>query len=83
LYWWGKREKTTDKFYPIMLYQVHLKFLTFLTSLSLYIFTIWKCIAYYFFCRDGIYFDKILVSEYKLFKRSVWRLKIWFNPPFL
>jgi hypothetical protein len=22
------------------------------------------------FCRDGIYFDKILVSEYKLFKRS-------------
>jgi hypothetical protein len=42
----------------------------FLTSLSLYIFTIWKCIAYYFFCRDGIYFDNILVSEYKLFKRS-------------
>jgi hypothetical protein len=32
----------------------------FLTSLSLYIFTIWKCIAYDFFCRDGIYFDKIL-----------------------
>jgi hypothetical protein len=42
----------------------------FLTSLSLYIFTIWKCIAYNRFCRDGIYFDKILVSEYKLFKRS-------------
>jgi hypothetical protein len=42
------------------------KFLTFLTSLSLYIFTTWKCIAYNFFCRDGIYFDKILVSEYKL-----------------
>ena len=41
--------------------------LTFFTSLSLYIFTIWKCIAYIFFCRDGIYFDKILVSEYKLF----------------
>jgi hypothetical protein len=36
----------------------------------LYIFTIWKCIAYNRFCRDGIYFDKILVSEYKLFKRS-------------
>jgi hypothetical protein len=36
----------------------------------LYIFTIWKCIAYNYFCRDGIYFDKILVSEYKLFKRS-------------
>jgi hypothetical protein len=34
------------------------KLLTFLTSLSLYIFTIWKCIAYNFFCRDGIYFDK-------------------------
>ena len=42
----------------------------FLTFLSLYIFTIWKCIAYSRFCRDGIYFDKILVSEYKLFKRS-------------
>jgi hypothetical protein len=42
----------------------------FLTSLSLYVFTIWKCIAYNFFCRDGIYFDKILVSEYRLFKRS-------------
>jgi hypothetical protein len=27
-------------------------------------------LAYNFFCRDGIYFDKILVSEYKLFKRS-------------
>jgi hypothetical protein len=39
-------------------------------NFSLYIFTIWKCIAYIFFCRDGIYFDKILVSEYKLFKRS-------------
>jgi hypothetical protein len=46
-------------------------FLTFFfTSLFLYIFTIWKCIAYNRFCRDGIYFDKILVSEYKLFKRS-------------
>jgi hypothetical protein len=35
--------------------------------LSLYIFTIWKCIVYYRLCRDGIYFDKILLSEYKLF----------------
>jgi hypothetical protein len=41
-----------------------------LTSLSLYIFTIWKCIVYYRLCRDGIYFDKILVSEYKLFMIS-------------
>jgi hypothetical protein len=42
-------------------------FLTFfLTSLSLNIFTIWKCIAYNRFCREGIYFDNILVSEYKL-----------------
>ena len=38
--------------------------------LSLYIFTIWKSIVYNLLCRDGIYFDKILVSEYKLFKRS-------------
>jgi hypothetical protein len=47
----------------------------------------WKCIAYNRFCRDGIYFDKILVSEYKLFKRSnkanryffinVWRKNIF------
>jgi hypothetical protein len=42
----------------------------FLATLSLYIFTIWKCIVYNRFCRDGIYFNKILVSEYKLFKRS-------------
>jgi hypothetical protein len=41
-----------------------------LTSLPLYIFTIWKSIVYYRLCRDGIYFDKILVSEYKLLKRS-------------
>jgi hypothetical protein len=47
------------------------KILTFfLTSLSLFIFTILKCIVYNRFCRDGIYFDKILVSENKLFKRS-------------
>ena len=46
-------------------------FLTFLlTSLSLYIFTIWKCIVYHRLCRDGIYFAKISLSEYKLFKRS-------------
>jgi hypothetical protein len=46
-------------------------FLTMLlTTLSLYIFTIWKSIVYNLFCRDGIYFDKILVSKYKLFKRS-------------
>jgi hypothetical protein len=39
-------------------------------TLSLYIFTIWKSIVYNLFCRDGIYCDKILVSKYKLFKRS-------------
>jgi hypothetical protein len=37
----------------------------FVETLSLYIFTIWKSIVYNLFCRDGIYFDKILVSEYK------------------
>jgi hypothetical protein len=42
----------------------------FVETLSLYIFTIWKSIVYNLFCRDGIDFDKILVSEYKLFKRS-------------
>ena len=41
-----------------------------LTSLSVYIFTIWKCIVYHRLYRDGLYFDKILVSEYKFFKRS-------------
>jgi hypothetical protein len=35
----------------------------FLTSLSLYIFTIWKCITYNRFYRDGIYFDKILSGQ--------------------
>jgi hypothetical protein len=29
-----------------------------------------KFIVYYRLCRDRIYFDKILGSEYKLFKRS-------------
>jgi hypothetical protein len=29
-----------------------------------------KSIVYYRLCRDAIYIDKILVSEYKLFKRS-------------
>ena len=42
----------------------------FVDSLSLYIFTIWKSIVYYRLCRAGIYFDKILVSEYKLFNFS-------------
>jgi hypothetical protein len=42
----------------------------FVDTLSLYIFIIWKSIVYNFFCRDGVYFDNILVSEYKLFKRS-------------
>jgi hypothetical protein len=45
-------------------------FYIFVETLSLFILTIWKSIAYNLFCRDGIYFDKILVSEYKLFKRS-------------
>jgi hypothetical protein len=39
-------------------------------SLSLYIFTLRTSIVHHCLCRDGIYFDKILVSEYKLFKRS-------------
>jgi hypothetical protein len=34
-----------------------------LISSALYIFTMWKSIVYYCLCRDGIYFDKILVSE--------------------
>ena len=42
----------------------------FVDTLSLYIFTILKSIVYNLFCRDEMYFDKILVSEYKLFKRS-------------
>jgi hypothetical protein len=62
---WSKCEK---QFYVTHWYENI--FDIFLTSLSLYIFTIWICIVYHRFCRDGIYFDKILVSEYKLFKRS-------------
>jgi hypothetical protein len=45
-------------------------FVIFVETLSLYIFAIWKSIVYNLFCRDGIYFDKILVSEYNLFKRT-------------
>jgi hypothetical protein len=44
--------------------------IVFLIYCTLYIFTRWKCIVYYCLCRDGIHFDKTLVSEYKLFKRS-------------
>jgi hypothetical protein len=57
----------------------------FVDTLSLYIFTIWKSIVYNLFCIDGIYFDKILVSEYKLIMllcnneiySSVLRHEIW------
>jgi hypothetical protein len=34
--------------------------------------TIWKFIVYNLFCRDWIYFDKILVSKYKLFVFLNW-----------
>jgi hypothetical protein len=34
------------------------------------LFTLWKSITYYRLCRDRIFFDKVLVSEYKLIKRS-------------
>jgi hypothetical protein len=37
---------------------------------SFSIFTLWKSIVYYRLCRDRIFFDKILVSEYKLLKWS-------------
>ena len=51
----------------------------FLTSLSLYIFTTWKCIAYNFFCRDGIYFDKILdvVGNVILYNKRTTVLARW------
>jgi hypothetical protein len=50
-------------------------FLTFLlTTLSLYIFIILKSIVYNLFCRDGIYFDKILVSKYKFLRDRIRRL---------
>jgi hypothetical protein len=43
--------------YIIMSFEFSFKiFLTFfLASLSIYIFTIWKCIVYNRFCRDGIF----------------------------
>ena len=44
-------------------------FLTFLTS-YLYTFSLYENASLIIFSADGIYFDKILVSEYKLFKRS-------------
>ena len=46
-------------------------FYIFVDTLSLYIFTMLKSIVYNLFCRDGIYFDKILVSEYKLYKKHI------------
>ena len=44
-------------------------FLTFLTS-YLYTFSLYENASLIIFSADGIYFDRILVSEYKLFKRS-------------
>ena len=47
-----------------------------LTSLSLYIFTLWKPIVHHFLCRDRIYFDNILVSAVNDF--GIWNLQaIW------
>ena len=68
LKYFNNESKCQKHFYVTHWYKIFLTFL--LTSLSLYIFTIWKSIVYHRLCRDGIYFDKILVSEYKLFKRS-------------
>jgi hypothetical protein len=52
-------------------------FLTFLFIPYLYTFSLYENASFIIFmhlyhrlCRDRIYFDKILVSEYKLFKRS-------------
>jgi hypothetical protein len=55
--------------------------LTFvLTSLSLYIFTIWKSIVYYRLCRDRIYFDKILVyGTVVVPKISLWSVVLNIN----
>jgi hypothetical protein len=44
----------------------------------LFKFTIWKSFVYNLFCRDGIYFDKILVSEYKLLRDRIRR--IFYSP---
>jgi hypothetical protein len=49
----------------------------FVDTLSLYIFTIWKSIAYNLFCRDEIYFDKILVSEYNFLRDRIRRIFLW------
>ena len=41
-----------------------------LVFIHFFLFTSWKSIVYYRLCLDRIFVDKILVSEYKLFKRS-------------
>jgi hypothetical protein len=45
------RWRKCQKYFYVTYWQK--KFLTFFTSLSLYIFTIWKCITYIFFCRNA------------------------------
>jgi hypothetical protein len=42
--------------------------------LDFFIFIHFHYIAYNPFCRDGIYFDKILVSEYKQFIARQWEI---------
>ena len=49
--------------------------LTFLLTLSWYIFTIWKSIVYYHLSRDGIYFDKITQQAYEVFRH----ITLWFT----
>jgi hypothetical protein len=60
---WNVISKCQKHFY-VTHWQKHI-FDIFVDTLSLYIFTIWKSLVYNLFCRDGIYFDKILVSEYR------------------
>ena len=45
-------------------------FLTFLLKPYLYTFSLFENPSFIIFYKDGIYFDKILVLEYKLFKRQ-------------
>jgi hypothetical protein len=68
-----RSESSSDQgiYYKIRLMTFYLSIILDLQNFfHWYILQSWKLKRPPILCRDGIYFDKILVSEYKLFKRS-------------
>jgi hypothetical protein len=58
-------------------------FLTFLLpSLSIYIFTIWKCIVYYRICRDGIFLHVCIHKQMEILQTYITMVKAFYEDHF-